>query len=569
VSFTLKDFADAKKLPVDFLREHGVRNGEDDWNRQCVIFDYHDEAGIKTIKRFRYALTGTDKFLWPTGTKTTLYGLDCLPEARKLGYTVLGEGESDTLTCRYHGFPALGLPGAPGGWNEERDADLFDGINIIYVINEKDGAAGKLRERFEQSKIGERVRVVTLNGFKDPSEMHIADSATFVERFRAELDKAEPLGAAEPVDEPALIWHGDPNDAPLRQELVEGALPKTGVALVAGQWGTYKTFVLLDLSGSVVTGTTFAGRPVKQRGGVLLLAAEGQGELRIRVEALADAKAEAAKATKLDPARLPIVWMEKCPVLTSERAPTELRKIIATAQRDMTKRFDLPLVLVGIDAMTSASAFRDADNTSEAAQVMIMLGELAREFDLLIVVIDHFGKDPTTGTRNSSAKEDIADAVLALLGEKSIEGVVSNPRMALRKTRGGATGKVTPFRMIEIEIEGASTLAVAWGTREEGLTAKKAREWPQSLKVFKRTLDICLCDHGQRLRPFPDGPEVLAVKRSIVRDEFLRSYSADTQDAKEKAFERSEKRAQADELICARAVGSSQEMFFWWPSAKQ
>jgi RecA-family ATPase len=85
---------------------------------------------------------------------------------------------------------------------------------------------------------------------------------------------------AAPID---LIWHGDPDGTPLKEWLIDEMLPKNGLALIAGQWGTYKTFVMLDLSASVMTKAQFAGREVHRQGGVLLLAAEGQSEVRLRV----------------------------------------------------------------------------------------------------------------------------------------------------------------------------------------------------------------------------------------------------------------------------------------------
>ena len=51
-------------------------------------------------------------------------------------------------------------------------------------------------------------------------------------------------------------------------------VPETGVGLLSGQWGTYKTFIAIDLAGAVMTGNLFAGRAVKRSGGVDF-AAEG------------------------------------------------------------------------------------------------------------------------------------------------------------------------------------------------------------------------------------------------------------------------------------------------------
>jgi hypothetical protein len=371
------------------------------------------------------------------------------------------------------------------------------------------------------------------------------------ENFEPAPDEAPPVGdegGAYP-----LIWHGDPHEGPLREWLAEGALPKVGVALISGQWGTFKTFVALDLSVAVITESTFAGRPIRRRGGALVLAAEGQDEIRIRIEALARAKV-APQAEDVDPARLPFAWAEGCPVLTGDQAFAELRAVIANAERAMQERFALPLALIVIDAMTSAAMFQDANDTSEAARVMKMLGVLAREFGLLVVVIDHFGKDVSTGTRNSSAKESDSDAVLALLGERSIEGMVSNPRMALRKVRGAPTGAVTPFKTEIVEVDGANTLIIAWPHPDDlAAVGKTKRPWPKSLRVFKRALDKAL-DAGKRIRPFLDGPEVLACKRDIVRAEFLKIYSADTPRAKSVAFHRAEQRAAEDDLVCAREI---------------
>ena len=82
-------------------------------------------------------------------------------------------------------------------------------------------------------------------------------------------------------------WHGEADDQPFREWLVDQALPKVGTGLLSGQWGMLKTFLALDLARATITKTTFAGRQLKRQGGVLLIAAEGQNEVRIRVEGIA------------------------------------------------------------------------------------------------------------------------------------------------------------------------------------------------------------------------------------------------------------------------------------------
>jgi hypothetical protein len=363
-----------------------------------------------------------------------------------------------------------------------------------------------------------------------------------------------------PID---LIWHGDPDDSPLKEWLVDEMLPRTGLALIAGQWGTYKTFIMLDLSASVMTKAQFAGREVYRQGGVLLLAAEGQNEVRLRVEGVAHERVAAFSPAEdvvpIDPKHMPFAWRNGCPRLAELGALDELRKIVAAASAGMKERFGLPLALVLIDALTTAAQFRDADDTAENQRALNMLVTIAREFDVLVGVVDHFGKDASTGTRNASTKEDTADSVLALLGERELNGLVTNPRMALRKVRGGPSGIEIPFRVREVLIDEFKTLVVDW-TQEE-LAASHKRQWPKSLVVFKRVLDAMLEERGKRIRPFIDGPEVLAVEREAVRQEFHKAYSADSLKAKAMAFKRSVERASQLSLMCSREV-DGQEIYW-------
>ena len=143
---------------------------------------------------------------------------------------------------------------------------------------------------------------------------------------------------------------------------------------------------------------------------------------------------------------MPFTWVRHSPRLSDPVAFVELRALINAAAKGMKERFGLPLALVIIDALMPAAQFKDADKSTESRQVMDMLATVARDFEILVVVIDHFGKDVSTGTRNASTKEDAADSILALLGERSLEGKVSNPRMAIRKVKGGAQGDRDPLR---------------------------------------------------------------------------------------------------------------------------
>jgi hypothetical protein len=387
-----------------------------------------------------------------------------------------------------------------------------------------------------------------------------------------------------------LILHGvnDDDEAIGENWLVDEMLLTVGVALMSGQWGAYKTFVADDLAASVMTKTPFAGHAVLRQGGVLWLAAEGQSQVKVRIDAVAlDKVANAAfgkDVKRIDPKRMPFLWRKSIPALARDGAYAELRTIIGGSARIMRDRFDLPLSLVVIDAVTSAGQFKDADNTSENARVFSMLAKLAQEFGLLILPIDHFGKNLETGTRNASTKEDFADAVLALLGERDpLTGLVANPRMALRKVRGAANGEVIPLQPRVILVgeredgKPITTLVVDWGKidadarpAEPRATAK--RRWPPSLATFMAALENTLGAAGKRTRPFADSPELIAADLDLVRAEFLKTYvvskrSADAKDrdAKTAAFGRCQRDAFARNLIVTREIGEPPITYVWRP----
>jgi hypothetical protein len=388
-----------------------------------------------------------------------------------------------------------------------------------------------------------------------------------------EEEEAGPQQGAKPADNPYQVhWHGEPDDCPMREWLVEKTLPRVGTGLLSGQWGTYKTFVAMHLSACVMAKLPFAGRDVHRQGGVLLVAVEGQDEIKIRLQAVIEDKVAPTLDDKpehfapLDIQHMPYAWIPDCPKLAAPDAFKKLSAVIQPISEAMKERFGLPLALVIIDTLSPAAQFKDADSTSENQQVMSVLRKVARALGCFVLAVDHFGKDVSTGTRNSSVKESDADAVLALLGERDLAGNVSNPRMAIRKVRAAPTGEEIRFqkRLVNVVDKYAfsSTLVIdfADGSRPAQAPGRQNR-WSKSLTIFKRALETCLAESGTQLRPFADGPMVTAVARERVRDEFFKSYPADSPKAKAEAFRRNEREAVTRSLMASREIGH--EQMFW------
>lgn len=187
----LADYAAAKRLPIEFLRSHGLSEITYQ-GAPAVKIPYFAEDGSEAAVRFRIGLDGNDRFRWRKGSKICLYGLNRLGDARHAGHGVIVEGESDVQTLWRHGFPALGLPGNRN-WNEHRDGALLAGLAIIYVVIEPGGSGEGVVDWLRRSSIAGRARLVRLKGAKDPSALYLADADSFPAAFQRALDEAEPF----------------------------------------------------------------------------------------------------------------------------------------------------------------------------------------------------------------------------------------------------------------------------------------------------------------------------------------------------------------------------------------
>jgi hypothetical protein len=174
---TLIEYAEAKRIPVEFLKQLGVAEVLY-LGKPAVRIPYFRQDGTEGTARYRIQMEKTspdNRFRWKKGTKTFLYGLNRLADYRSGGEISIVEGESDTQTMWLHGVPAVGLPGA-GNWDEQRDAQHFDGFSRINIVIEPDSGGEAVRKWLETSAIRDRVWLVDLGAYKDASGLHIAST---------------------------------------------------------------------------------------------------------------------------------------------------------------------------------------------------------------------------------------------------------------------------------------------------------------------------------------------------------------------------------------------------------
>jgi AAA domain-containing protein len=281
-ALTLLDLSLEKQLPWKFLFHLGVM----DHASGGVQIPYHLADGQEAPRyRIRTALVAKEGSRWSAGEgRIVPYGLERLEDARKAGYLVLVEGESDCWTLWYQGFPALGIPGAE--MTGVLEAAMLSGIARLYLMQEPDHGGttfvSHLAKRLTEWRWPGQALVVRLSGAKDPSELYTQDRQGFRASFQHALDHAEPLlpnrppPAASPTESKPKIFS--------LQELLSWELPPTrwaipeilpeGLTLLAGKPKLGKSWLALSAALSIACGGVALGTQPVIRGDVLYLALE-------------------------------------------------------------------------------------------------------------------------------------------------------------------------------------------------------------------------------------------------------------------------------------------------------
>lgn len=549
-----------------------------------ATYDYRDEKGDLLFqvcrfdqprKSFRQRRPATQddlakgtksEWVWKTAdVRKVLYRLpDLLKRVDDPVFVVEGEKDADRLwsldlvaTCN------------PGGATKSDDKpkwtpDLNPPLagRTVYIVPDNDdvGRAHAHAVAGQLVNIAKDVRIVSLPGLDTKGDVSDWLDAGNNAASLIEICCSTPIYERPKPQGLPLHFHGD-GSAPSSRWLIRHLLPETGVAILSGQWGTFKSFQALDIAASVMTGVAPRdGQPVYRKSGVLFIAAEGSSDLPLRLAALNEEKIAplGQKGTgqeRHDSGNLPFCWVASSPLLLDKKAvnPNTLETLVATAraaEARLKSVHDLPLGLIVIDTMAAVAGWTDENDNAQAALVMDALRRLSDTVGALVLVVDHFGKEEQTGTRGASAKEAAADAVLAILGEKKVDGSVTNTRLAIRKQRGGPSGDVFHFDARVVEM----------GVDEHGFPlTSRVIEWVSGPKVVGKPnlsplqrvmMEAFSASSGAYGRPMRiHGRELTVVPEDAVKKEFLTRYASGKRESKLTLFWRALRELRAKDLL--------------------
>lgn len=203
-------------------------------------------------------------------------------------------------------------------------------------------------------------------------------------------------------------------DAPVAANLIRNTLPSTGIVVISGKEKSGKTFLAMSLVLSVASGECFwqamPDRKISDNakdGVIIYISAEGQAGFRLRKKAHAIAKGWNAEKLKT----IRFMDIQAAP---NVREKSTLLDLIAEVKKPGQK-----IIAIVID--TVARTMHGNENDGETmAEYIDACDFIVREFNTLVLLVHHIGKDGEKGMRGHSSLPAVVDVEIRVEKKKDI-----------------------------------------------------------------------------------------------------------------------------------------------------
>lgn len=230
-----------------------------------------------------------------------------------------------------------------------------------------------------------------------------------------------------------LVWFHDIKPNLDHLWLVDGVIPRVGLALIYGHPGTAKTFFAIDMACHIAMGWDWQGNKV-EHGLVIYVGAEGQSGLNNRISAFRQHH-EVEKATPF--ALVP------CPI-DMQGADADTPRLVELIKHASEESGHDPRLIV-IDTI-SKTLGAGKENTDDMAAYVANCQSVASHFDCCVMPVHH---RPKTGgdksPRGHSSLSGGVDTILLVEGDKIRKATVT-------KQKDGEDGKTYTYGLTTIEL---------------------------------------------------------------------------------------------------------------------
>lgn len=373
---------------------------------------------------------------------SVLYHAGRLADTPDHRHVFLVEGEEDVHTLEANGIVATTAPQGADSFHKV-DVTPLSGRLVVCVVDRPTKPGDVSGDKWAAQVQAKLDGVVKAFRF-----VQAARGKDATDHFAAGLNEGDfepylpPLADTEPESKRVArlrsVTYRRSELAKVRPSgwLVRGVLTRASLTLLAGKFGTYKSFVSIALAASVATGRPFLGHEVDEVGPVIYIAAEGLSGVRGRFEAW-----EAAHNNGIAIPDDRLIIVGTAVNLGKAEDVDYLRDLCGQSAAVMTVW----------DTLHRCSPGVDENSSQETGQVVETLASLREEFDCAQTVNHHTGHSGTRARGSSALEDDFDNTWVIKLGGDGEDRSADNQRtMEHRKVKDGELSPPVPLGLTSV-----------------------------------------------------------------------------------------------------------------------
>lgn len=225
----------------------------------------------------------------------------------------------------------------------------------------------------------------------------------------------------------ALLKRSELGKLPVPVPLIEDVMHRETIVVLAGKFGSYKSFVTVAMGCSLAAGVPWMGHEVPEAVPVLYVAAEGAYGIRKRVEAWESAYGPVPDSFHLLP--VPVRLLVPADIVEAD-------ELIA----------ELGIKVLIVDTLHASAPGADENNSKEIGPLYDTLRALRERHGLTTILVHHTGHAGER-SRGSSSIEDDADTAFVIKMDGEGRDAGTQRTLEHRKSKDGALLDPVPLRL--------------------------------------------------------------------------------------------------------------------------
>jgi hypothetical protein len=206
--------------------------------------------------------------------------------------------------------------------------------------------------------------------------------------------------------------------------LMKRIIPESAIGTLIGQPGTGKSFMAMDMAFAIAQGHEWRGHKVKQ-GRVVIIAAEGAGGMRKRLQAY-------AQYHDIDLANVPLQVIPAAPNLVETK---EVAQLVAAIKHGG----EVALVIVDTFAQTTPGS--NENSGEDVGKALANCALLHKHTGAFVLLVHHVGKDESRGARGWSGLKGNVDL------EMHVQRKNGDRHLQITKQKDGEDGQKFGFAL--------------------------------------------------------------------------------------------------------------------------